>query len=98
MFEMMDACRDYLLLKYEDMIENFDGFFSDLNHFIPLQPHVKDDMFKRSRPEKTEDITKHKRSGKVGGYREKLQPETITELNDQLSDILRRLDYPLEEE
>lgn len=93
MFELMKRCKNYIYLKYEDMLENYDIFYDKLTGFLPLKEEVKEKLYTLTRPQEEEDITKHKRSGKIGGYKEKLKPETIREINNQLKDVLLRFDY-----
>jgi len=71
----------------------YDIFYDKLTGFLPLKEEVKEKLYTLTRPQEEEDITKHKRSGKVGGYNEKLKPETIREINNQLKDVLLRFDY-----
>jgi hypothetical protein len=96
-FELMqwliDKCNNYILLKYEDMIETYEDFFKKLSQFIPLKSQVKNNMYQLSRPQEREDITKHKRSGKVSGYKEKLKKDTISKINGNLGDVLSYFEY-----
>lgn len=93
MFKLMKKCKNYVFLKYEDMINNYDLFYDKLSLVLPLKEEVKEQLYTLTRPEEKEDISKHKRSGKVGGFREKLKQETIKELNNQFKKVLKRFDY-----
>ncbi|MEB3265250.1 MAG: hypothetical protein VKN13_01400 [Cyanobacteriota bacterium] len=92
---LSQSCRRGALMKYEDMIDNFDYFAGQLTQHIDVHPHVVRQMYRRSRPRRQEAVTSHRRSGKTGGFRHKLQPSTIAVLNHQLSGVLQTFDYPL---
>ncbi len=87
-------CQQCTLLKYEDMIHDFESFYTQLDSSLDLPDATKDDIYQRSRPRGVEDISDHKRSGKTGGYLEKLQPHTIECLNNIYSQVLTDFDYP----
>ena len=86
-------CRERIILRYEDLIDNFETFVEKLCAFIPLHQRTIDLMYRESRPKKTEDIQSHKRSGLPSGFRKKLLPETVEALNQQLASILERYRY-----
>jgi hypothetical protein len=92
---LLDACQRTVLLKYEDMIESWDHFATDLTRYLQIKPTVLAQIYERTRPRATEDLSSHRRSGKVSGFRDKLDSETIQFLNDTLKDVLMRFDYPL---
>lgn len=81
------------VLKYEDLVENFDGFTRQLTRWVDLAPETIADMHEQSRPRATEDPHSHKRSGKVRAYMEKLEPSTIRELDRHLGDALTAFGY-----
>ena len=91
--ELASQCNRSVILKYEDMIENFDYFIAQLSKHIPLTDAVKQEIFKRSRPKKQEDITSHRRSGGVAGYKDKLDSETLLKLNEILKPTLQQFSY-----
>ncbi len=93
MLELMNSDPNYILLKYEDMINNFENFYSKLTEFIPLDENIKTEIFNNTRPRIQEDNTQHQRSGAVSGYKDKLKPETVKILNTELRSILNRFDY-----
>lgn len=84
------------ILKYEDLIENFDRFIRDFDVCISIPEERKKELYLASRPNEKEDPTIHKRSGKVGQYSYKLKPETIQVLNQILRPVLEHFNYPLE--
>jgi len=83
------ACEQSVVLKYEDMIHDFDLFAERLTHFIPLSQQVLDELFQQSRPKEKPDNNSHKRSGKTRGFEDDLKPETIELLNESLATVLR---------
>jgi hypothetical protein len=98
-FETIDtlarACPRSVILRYEDMIDDFDRFALQLQHHVPLDPFVISQIYKRSRPRDQEKQASHRRSGRTGGFRRKLQPATIEALNERLAGILQVFNYPL---
>ncbi len=93
MKRMMEEKNNYILLSYEEMINDFDSFFNKLSKVITLGEVEKQKIFKETRPQSTENKDQHKRKGSVGGYKEKLQPNTIHELNKKLMPILSYFNY-----
>ena len=93
MLDAADRCEQSVLLRYEEMIEDFETFLNKARRLLPISDDVASEMHRRSRPKKKEDQNSHRRSGKPGGFRSKLQPETIALLNDRLSTVLERFDY-----
>ncbi len=96
-FERLDFaqahCRERIVLRYEDLVEDFDLFTERLCRFLPLRGRTIDLMYRESRPKQSEDVQSHKRSGLPSGFRKKLLPETIEALNQQLTTILDRYRY-----
>jgi len=93
MRSLMAINNEYILLKYEDMIHNYDTFYNEFSGFIGGEINMYHDLYDNTRPRKSEDINSHKRSGMVGGYRDKLKPETIECLNNCLTDVLQNFGY-----
>jgi hypothetical protein len=91
--KLKSACERSLLLKYEDMIGNFDYFITQLSQYVVIDRNVVRDIYDRSRPQQKEDISAHRRSGHVGGFRSKLEGKTIESLNRALEDTLLRFHY-----
>jgi hypothetical protein len=94
-YELNTNCRQGAILKYEDMIDNFDLFMGQASEFLELSREVKRQIYIRSRPKEHEDTSSHRRSGKVAGFRSKLAPDTIARLNEFLKPTLERFGYPL---
>ncbi len=92
-FDLMQRYENKLFLKYEDMIHRYDYFYDSLNNFITLDDVIANKIYKETRPNENEDLSSHKRSGKTGAYLDKLKPETITQLNVILDDVLKKFDY-----
>lgn len=88
--------QDCILLKYEDMINNFDSFYPALNNFIELNPGIKEKIFEQTRPRQVEHKAEHKRKGATGDYKLKLKKETISKINKILESTLRDFGYEIE--
>lgn len=91
--KLLGDCSRATLLKYEDMILNWDRFARDLTRHITLEDDVLDSIYEQSRPRDEEDIMAHRRSGKTEGFREKLKPETIMRVNETLVPVFERFGY-----
>lgn len=91
--QVLSSAQESMLIKYEDMIFNFDQFSSNLRKYIPIQSGVIDQLYMQTRPRESEDLLSHKRSGRPGGYAEKLASDTISRINDKLSDCLTMFGY-----
>ena len=88
-----DKCEKKIILKYEDMIENFESFINDLKTIVSLNDKVIHNIFKKSRPKKSVDNASHRRSGETKRYIKELKPETIRSLNKRLGIILDEFKY-----
>lgn len=91
--QLSRVCRTGTVLKYEDMIDDFDSFLERLTAVLTLKRGVAEEMYQRSRPKQREDTSSHRRSGRPGGFRCKLTDETIHYLNDALEDVLEEFRY-----
>ncbi len=85
------------LTTYEAMVTDFPTWLDNLLTYCGLeiseslwQQLLKEGM--TGRPQ-VEDISKHRRQAKPGDHLRKLQPETITYLNNELAPILTHLGY-----
>lgn len=98
-FEQIDRLRqqlpNHLFLRYEEMVHDFEPFFRTLSSYTGINQNLYDDMLTQTRPNQDEDINSHKRSGKTQGYKEKLKPETIEELNKILATTLKKFNYAI---
>lgn len=93
--DLETICSRTTTLRYEDMIENFREFHESLTKIIKIKPRVAREIYLRTRPRSEEDIYSHKRSGKVAGFRDKLEAATIDALNLQFAEILKRYQYKM---
>jgi FkbM family methyltransferase len=91
--ELSKFCKHCTILKYEDLIENFDDFIQNFSKHISISERTKQELYDISRPNNNENPTAHKRSGKTGQYKDKLKVETIYEVNRILRDVLIRYGY-----
>lgn len=89
------ACPRSVVLKYEDMIGNWDCFANGLTQYMDMNQAVLTQIYERSRPREKEDLSSHRRSGLVAGFRGKLKEETIESLNWSLKDVLQQFQYDI---
>jgi Sulfotransferase domain len=87
------ACKRGVVLKYEDMIDNWEQFVTGLTRYLEFDDAVLRQIYERSRPLETEDLKSHRRSGKPGGHREKLAGPTLDAINTVLAPILKSFGY-----
>ncbi len=93
LYDLSSTCERSVILRYEDMINNFDGFVEQFIRYIPLEDAVIQGIYQRSRPKKIEDTTSHRRSGQVQGFRDKLEENTIEAINKKLAGTLALFGY-----
>lgn len=89
-----------LLLRYEDMITDFEGWLTRLLQYTncSINDSLRQQLLEnhhRQRPV-DENIDRHLRKGIAGDYREKLQPETVAELNTLFGEMLGVFGYSAE--
>lgn len=72
--ELSQSCKQKVILKYEDLVNNFEGFMAGFEQYINIPRERKQELYLASRPLQEEDHAAHKRSGKIGQYKEKLTP------------------------
>ena len=82
-----------ILVKYEDLVDNFDKFIHQLRTILPISDKGALKLKSDSRPKNEVDENSHRRSGKPGRYKQELRQSTILELNSILEPVLKRLDY-----
>jgi len=85
------------ITKYEDMVDNHEKWLTDLLRYCQLEidAKLKSKLLsqnKRLKP-KAENINDHMRKGIAGDFLEKLQPETISILNDKFASVLEQFEY-----
>lgn len=90
---LLDHCPRATLLRYEDMIHNWERFAEELTAYIQFDEGVLNAIYRRSRPREEEDITAHRRSGQTDAFRAKLKPETIRDVNETLTPVFERFGY-----
>lgn len=93
MSAILDACPRAVLLRYEDMVDAWNVFERDLTRHLSFSAITMREIYDRSRPRSTEDPKAHKRSGRAGGFRGKLKPETIAALDATFAPILQRYGF-----
>ncbi len=96
-FQIIDrltqACERGIVLKYEDMIDNWEKFSSGLTQYLSIGRKTLRQTYERSRPLENEDKTSHRRSGRPGAYKEKLLTGTIEALNRIFAPVVTRFHY-----
>src|ERR1700730_15019273 len=90
---LSQACNRGIVLKYEDMIDNWEKFSSGLTKYLNIGRKTLRHTYKRSRPRQNEEQASHRRCGKPGGYVDKLPRSTIEVLNIVFAPVLTRFHY-----
>lgn len=85
-----------LFLPYEKMVGDFDSWLNELAEFLGTQE--ESEALRAIRAEanfsvKKEDKYSHRRSVKPGNHLQKLKPETIERLNEELAEVLEMFGY-----
>ena len=93
LYDLANACDRSTILRYEDMISNFGVFSDQLCRYVAVEDDVLQAVYQRSRPKQTEDVSSHRRSGQVQGFRTKLGEATIRAVNAKLADTLILFGY-----
>ena len=81
------SCEQSVILKYEELIDDFEGFIKKLEPYIQLKPSVIRHLHNVSRP-KQKPQHAHRRSGQPSDFRSQLEPETIKAVNLALGKVL----------
>jgi hypothetical protein len=90
-------CREVLLVRYEDMLLNYESEAEHLLHFLALdlaQTQIQA-VIEKYRPEKAQPDQKgiHFSHGKIGRFRQKMSPEQQGKMADQMGFYLTRMGY-----
>lgn len=91
--KLSNACDRSVVLRYEDMINNWDTFAKGLTRHMNIGRSSLKHIYRESRPQEKEDNTSHRRSGMPGGFRYKLQNETLAYINSTFAEVLERYHY-----
>jgi hypothetical protein len=91
------SCPRSLLLRYEEMIDDFPAFRGKMSAFLHYPPEILDEIHRRSRPREEENLNAHQRSGVVRGFCNKVKTETALQLDEIFRDVLEEFDYPSSE-
>jgi len=91
--KLIKDCNQSVLLKYEDLIENWEIFVKDLTKHIDIKESVLSNIYAKSRPRERNDLNSHRRSGAIEGFRKELNNETIGFLNEILKPIINQFGY-----
>ncbi len=90
---LSQACNRGIVLKYEDMIDNWEKFSSGLTKYLNIGRKTLRYTYERTRPLENENETGFRRSGKPGAYRDKLLTSTVDALNNIFASVLTRFHY-----
>jgi hypothetical protein len=93
LWQLSKDCEQSIIIKYEDMINDFDKFSKQLCKYVILDDNVMSQIYQKTRPKEKENISAHRRSGKVKGFENKLNKNTIDILNKKLSRVLDLFEY-----
>jgi len=88
-----------LLVRYEDLLLNYDAEVARLGSFLDLelQQPQNQQVIERYRPEQVQTDQKglHFSHGKIGRFRQKLNPQEQAAMRERLSPQLERMGYPI---
>jgi Sulfotransferase domain len=90
---LSQACNRAIVLKYEDMIDNWEKFSSGLTTYLDIGRKTLRHTYKQTRPLENESETGFRRSGKPGAYKDKLLKSTVDALNRGFASVLTRFHY-----
>lgn len=93
MKELHAACENGLLLRYEELIDDFPAFAREIAGFLKLPEEIIEEIRKQSRPGEGEDPAKHRRSGRTGSFAGKIQPETAKTIDGIFGAVLEEFRY-----
>ncbi len=93
--EIANNCPNHVILKYEDMINNYEHFISDFQKILDINQDIVKTLYDKTRPKDKIDSTSHKRSGAPRRFLKELKPETITKLNIALKPTLDNFGYEM---
>jgi sulfotransferase family protein len=90
---LSQACSRGVVLKYEDMIDNWEKFSWGLTKYLDIGRRTLRRTYNLCRPLENESETGHRRSGKPGAYKDKLLTSTVDALNIIFAPVLTRFHY-----
>jgi len=90
---LISECPQGLVLRYEDLMTDFDQFSPPLVEWLGLPSETVKKMRQQLQPRIEEAPLSHHRSGKPGGFRDKLLPSTVAEMNRILAPALKNFGY-----
>lgn len=92
-YGLAKTCERSIVLKYEDMVTNFDIFSADLCRYLTIGPSVLQHVFEESRPRLAEDMSAHRRFGRPGAFESKLSHDTMVNVSAKLEKALELFKY-----
>ncbi|MEM6911660.1 MAG: sulfotransferase domain-containing protein [Verrucomicrobiota bacterium] len=91
--QLLKASKNSLLLRYEDMVDDWEVFAKGLKRFVRIDPAALEELRSQSRPPEVVDAGRHQRSGKTRQYLEHFDEATLSKVNETLSGVLRSFRY-----
>jgi hypothetical protein len=91
--QLVAACERPLVLRYEDMIHDYDAYYAQLQPFLGLRPETRARIYAETRPQSVERVDQHKRLGKTENFRDKFDAATLAELTRIFADVLPEHGY-----
>lgn len=92
MIDILKNNDNAILLRYEDMVYDYNNFYNKINKFIQLPEESRRIIFENTRPKK-KGKQDHRRNGEQGSYKNELKPETIEQVNNELKEIIDFFGY-----
>jgi uncharacterized protein YueI len=83
-----------ILIKYEEMVNEYHVFIKKLLTKISLSNDIIDEIYKKSRPQQYVDESKHKRSGAVQKFHEKIDILISQRVDEYFSELPSEFRYP----
>jgi hypothetical protein len=91
-------CKQALLVRYEDLLTDYDAEANRLVEFLSLDgtQNQNQEVIKKYRPEQAQSDQKglHFSHGKIGRFRQKFNPEQQSILIENFSAYISRMGYP----
>ena len=91
--KVAQACRKKTVLRYEDLILDFDKFVKDFRCVADVSDEVVRSLYEKSRPNSDVDGSSHRRSGATRRFAKDKKLDTIVQWDEVLAPILEKFDY-----
>jgi len=98
-WEAWERVKGALLVRYEDLLTNYDDEAEKLCEFLKLNPKSNEnaEVIDKYRPEKAQTDQKglHFRHGKIGRFRTKMDDQQQARMAERFAPYLSRMGYPV---